>query len=205
MENKLQELTQKLYNEGVEKAKEEANVILSEAKSEAEKLKENAKKDAQKIIEEAEQKSIEIKKNVNTELGLASKQTVRAVKQQITDMIVSKVIDEPVKKAFDEDKFIKDIIETVVKNWNPQKNEIINLSVLLPTDKEKELSKYFTAKSGKELNANLELSFSDSIKGGFKIGPADGSYKISFSEEDFENFFKSYLRPKTIEILYPGE
>lgn len=205
MENKLQELTQKLYNEGVEKANVEAEKILAEAKSEAEKLKQNAEKDAQKIIANAEQKSAEIKKNVDAELNLASKQTIRTVKQQITDMIVSKVIDEPVKKAFDDVKFVKELIETVVKNWNPQKNETIDLSVLLPADLEKEFTKNFTAKSGKELNANLELSFSDSIKGGFKLGPADGSYKISFSEEDFENFFKSYLRPKTVEMLYAGE
>ncbi len=205
MENKLQELTQKLYNEGVEKANVEAEKILNEAKSEAEKIKQNAEKEAEKIIAAAEQKSIEIKKNVDAELNLAAKQTVRTVKQQVTDMIVSKVIDEPVKKAFDEVKFVKEIIETVVKNWDPKKGEAIDLSVLLPADLEKEFSNFFTAKSGKELNANLELSFSDSIKGGFKVGPADGSYKISFSEEDFENFFKSYLRPKTIEMLYPAE
>lgn len=188
MENKLQELTQKLYNEGVEKANVEAEKILAEAKSEAEKLKQEAEKEAQKIIANANQKSAEIKKNVDAELNLAAKQTIRTVKQQITDMIVSKVIDEPVKKAFDDEKLVKEIIETVVKNWNPQKNEAIDLSVLLPTELEKEFTKFFTAKSGKELNANLELSFSDSIKGGFKIGPADGSYKISFSEDDFENF-----------------
>ncbi|MCK5171483.1 MAG: hypothetical protein KAQ75_16510 [Bacteroidales bacterium] len=205
MENKLQELTQKLYNEGIEKANTEAEKILAEAKSEADKLKQVADKDAQKIIADAEQKSVEIKKNVDAELNLAAKQTIRTVKQQITDMIVSKVIDEPVKKAFDDEKFVKEIIETVVKNWNPQKKESIDLSVLLPADLEKEFAKFFTAKSGKELNANLELSFSDTIKGGFKVGPADGSYKISFSEEDFENFFKSYLRPKTIELLYSGE
>jgi V/A-type H+-transporting ATPase subunit E len=205
MENKLQELTQKLYNEGVEKANAEADKILADAKSEADKIKQEAEKDAKKIIESAEQKSIEIKKNVDAELNLAAKQTVRTTKQKITDMIVSKVIEEPVKKSFDDEKFVKQIIETVVKNWNPQKNESIDLSVHLPADLEKEFSKFFTAKTGKELNANLELSFSDSIKGGFKVGPADGSYKISFSEEDFENFFKSYLRPKTIEMLYPGE
>ncbi|MCB2197439.1 MAG: V-type ATP synthase subunit E [Bacteroidetes bacterium] len=205
MENKLQELTQKLYNEGVEKANAEAEKILADAKSEAEKIKQEAEKEAKKIVDSAEQKSAEIKKNVDAELSLAAKQTVRTTKQKITDMIVSKVIEEPVKKSFDDEKFVKQIIETVVKNWNPQKNETIDLSVLLPDDLEKEFSKYFTAKSGKELNANLELSFSDSIKGGFKVGPADGSYKISFSEEDFENFFKSYLRPKTIEMLYPGE
>ncbi|MBI9054847.1 MAG: hypothetical protein JEY96_13570 [Bacteroidales bacterium] len=205
MENKLQELTQKLYNEGVEKANVEAEKILAEAKSDAEKLKQNAEKDAQKIIADAKQKSAEIKKNVDAELALASKQSIRTVKQQVTDMIVSKVIDEPIKKAFDDVKFVKEIIEAVVKNWNPQKNEAIDLSVLLPADLEKEFAKFFTAKSGQELNANLELSFSDSLKGGFKVGPVDGSYKISFSEEDFENFFKSYLRPKTIEMLYPGE
>jgi len=205
MENKLQELTQKLYNEGVEKANVEAEKILAEAKSEAEKIKQNAEKDAEKIIAAAEKKSTEIKKNVDAELNLAAKQTVRTVKQQITDMIVSKVIDEPVKKAFDDVKFVQEIIETVVKNWDPKKGEAIDLSLLLPAELEKEFAKFFTAKSGKELNANLELSFSDSIKGGFKVGPADGSYKISFSEEDFENFFKSYLRPKTIDILYPAE
>ncbi|MCK5029084.1 MAG: hypothetical protein KAR57_05580 [Bacteroidales bacterium] len=205
MENKLQELTQKLYNEGVGKANAEAEKIMADAKSEAEKLKQDAKKDAQKIITDAEQKSVEIKKNVDAELNLATKQSIRTVKQQITDMIVSKVIDEPVKKAFDDVKFVKEIIESVVKNWNPKGNETIDLSVLLPADLEKEFAKFFTEKSGKELNANLELSFSDSIKGGFKIGPADGSYKISFSDDDFENFFKTYLRPKTIEMLYPGE
>jgi len=205
MENKLQELTQKLYNEGVEKANVEAEKILADAKSEAEKVKQNAEKEAQKIIATAEQKSTEIKKNVDAELNLAAKQTIRTVKQQVTDMIVSKVIDEPVKKAFDDVKFVKEIIETVVKNWDSQKGEAIDLSVLLPADLEKEFAKFFSAKSGKELNANLELSFSDSFKGGFKVGPADESYKISFSDDDFENFFKSYLRPKTIEMLYPGE
>ena len=98
MENKLQELTQKLYNEGVEKANEEADKIIKEAKAEADKIKKNAEKKAKGIIEEAEQKSEEIKKNVHAELELASKQTVRKVKQQITDLITSKVIDEPVKK-----------------------------------------------------------------------------------------------------------
>lgn len=205
MENKLQELTQKLYNEGVEKANEEADKIIKEAKAEADKIKKNAEKKAKGIIEEAEQKSEEIKKNVHAELELASKQTVRKVKQQITDLITSKVIDEPVKKAFDDEKFVKEIIETIIKNWDPQKKESVDLSVLLPEKLEKEFEKYFKAKTGKELNAKLELSFSEAVKGGFKIGPADNSYKISFTEEDFINFFKSYLRPKTGEMLFQGE
>ncbi|OFX82778.1 MAG: hypothetical protein A2W99_14030 [Bacteroidetes bacterium GWF2_33_16] len=205
MENKLQELTQKLYSEGVEKAREEANKILAEAQAEALKVKQNAEKEATTIVAKAEQKATEAKRTADAEIKLAAKQTIRTVKQQITELIIANIIDQPVKKSLDDQKFVKEIIETVIKNWNPQKHETINLSVLLPANLEKEFLTYFTDKVQKELNANLQLTFSDSIKGGFKIGPADNSYKISFSDEDFENFFKSYLRPKTIEMLYLGE
>jgi len=205
MENKLQELTQKLYSEGVEKAREEANKILAEAQAEALKVKQNAEKEANLIISKAEQKATEIKKTTDAEVNLAAKQTVRTVKQQITELIIANIIDQPVKKSFDDQKFVKEIIETVIKNWNPQKQETVNLSILLPSALEKDFTTYFNQKLQKELNANLQLTFSDSIKGGFKIGPADSSYKISFTDDDFENFFKSYLRPKTIEMLYQGE
>ena len=205
MENKLQELTQKLYNEGVEKANQEADKILTNAKAEALKIMQNAEKDAKTIVTKAEQRAAEIQKITTSEIQLAAKQTLRSVKQQVTELIVSKVIEEPVKKSFDDNKLVKEIIETAVKNWNPQKHETIDLSILLPAKLEKEFTAYFKEKSAKELNANLELTFSESIKGGFKIGPADGAYKISFTEEDFENFFKSFLRAKTIELLYQGE
>jgi len=205
MENKLQELTQKLYSEGVEKAREEANKILAEAQAEALKVKQIAEKEANTIISKAEQKAAEIKKTTDAEVNLAAKQTVRTVKQQITELIIANIIDQPVKKSFDDQKFVKEIIETVIKNWNPQKYETVNLSILLPSALEKDFATYFNQKLQKELNANLQLTFSDSIKGGFKIGPADSSYKISFTDDDFENFFKSYLRPKTIEMLYQGE
>jgi V/A-type H+/Na+-transporting ATPase subunit E len=205
MENKLQELTQKLYSEGVEKAREEANKILVEAQTEALKVKQNAEKEANLIISKAEQKAAEIKKTTDAEVNLAAKQTVRTVKQQITEIIIANIVDQPVKKSFDDQKFVKEIIETVIKNWNPQKHETVDLSILLPSSLEKEFTSYFNQKLQKELNANLQLTFSDSIKGGFKIGPADSSYKISFTDDDFENFFKSFLRPKTIEMLYQGE
>ena len=43
MENKLDILTQKLYNEGVDKARQEAENIINQAKQEAEKIIAEAK------------------------------------------------------------------------------------------------------------------------------------------------------------------
>jgi V/A-type H+-transporting ATPase subunit E len=202
MENKLQELTEKLYNEGVEKANEEAKKILDDAKKEAEKIKNDAQKEADQIVQDAKDKSADLKKNVESEINLAAKQTLREVKKNITELITTKVIKDPVKESLNEKEFIKKIIETIIKNWNPQSNEPVNIAVTLPEKQQKELKDYFESKAAKNLNAGIKVDVSSRMKGGFEIGPADGSYKISFSEEDFENFFKSYLRPRTVEMLF---
>ena len=36
----------------------------------------------------------------------------------------------------------------------------------------------------------------------FTIAPADGSYKVSFGEDEFVSFFKEFLRPGLVEMLF---
>ena len=45
MENKIQELTDKIYREGVEKGNEEAQKLIVKAQEEAQKIVENAQKE----------------------------------------------------------------------------------------------------------------------------------------------------------------
>ena len=57
--------------------------------------------------------------------------------------------------------------------------------------------------NNKELiDKGLEIKFDQSVNSGFQVSPKDGSYKVSFTEDDFTNFFKQYLRPKLAEILF---
>lgn len=201
----MQELTEKIYSEGVEKANQEAEEIKKNAKKEADEMIKNAKKESARIIEKAEQESAEMKKNVESEIELSSKQVISAIKQKIASLITAKAVEEPVEKAFSDEEFIKKIIETLVNNWEPGKDASIDLSVILPEKQEKEMKEYFEKKQKKLLNAGLELKFDDTIDAGLKIGPKDGSYQISFTDKDFENLFKAYLRPRTIELLYGGK
>ena len=53
MENKIQELTDKIYREGVEKGNEEAQRLVGEAQKESQKLIEEARREAEAIIAEA--------------------------------------------------------------------------------------------------------------------------------------------------------
>jgi len=202
MESKLQELTNKLYNEGVEKANEEAEKIKSDAKKQADQIKQDAQQQADQIVQQAQQEAEDIKKNMRSEIDMAARQTLRQVQKQITEMIATRVIKEPTEHALEDTEFVKQIITEIIKNWNPQSKEPVDLSITLPEKMQKELQEYLETKAAKELNAGITVEVSDRMKGGFSIGPADGSYKISFSEEDFKNFFKGYLRPRTVKMLF---
>ena len=86
MENKLQELTSKIYQEGVARANEEADKIISEAKKEADELRNKSKKEAVQIIENAEKEAGELRKNVESEVKLSARQALASIKQQITEI-----------------------------------------------------------------------------------------------------------------------
>ena len=205
MQQKLQELTEKLYNEGVSKANEEAEQIINDAKEKADKMVKEAEEKASQIQKEAESKAKEYQGRIESEVQQASHQSIRALKQEITKLITTKFVESSVDEAFNDKDFVKNIIEIAIKNWDSQSNDPISLSILLPEKEEKALGEYFKEKANELLKGELSVEFDSSMKGGFKIGPKDGSYVISFADEDFQNLFKSYLRPKTAELLFDEE
>ncbi|MBN1181256.1 MAG: hypothetical protein JXB49_03145 [Bacteroidales bacterium] len=205
MQSKLQELTEKLYNEGVVKANEEALQIIDKAKKDAEEIINKAKEKADSIIEDANKKSADIAKNTKSELKLSAKQAMNALKQEITEMLTSGVIGKSVNESVKETDFVKSIIEIAVKNWNPKGEAAIDLVVLLPESNKKAFDGFVETKLKKLVDGGIVVNFDNKLKNGFKIGPADGSYIISFTEEDFDNFFKAYLRPRTAQLLYGEE
>ena len=202
MQTKLQELTEKIYNEGIEKAKKEADKILSAAKKEAEEIVANAKKDAEGIVKAAEKDAADLSNNSLNELQLAGRQAITDLKQKITDLIQAETIKPETKTAFKDGEFAQKIIQTVVANWNPSDSKSVDLSLLLPAGQQKEFESYFSGKAGKLMEKGLEVNYSDRMKSGFKIGPKEEGYMISFAEEDFENFFKAFLRPKLVQMLF---
>ncbi len=202
MQTKLQELTEKIYQEGVNQAKEESEKILAEAQKEADAIVNKAKKEAEELLSKAEKDAEEQKKNALNELQLSARQLISDTRQKLVGLIETKTIKPETKKAFEDAAFTRDMVLTLVKNWNPSKSESVDLNVLLPKDKKTEFEDYFKSKTGALLQDGLTIQYTDKLKAGLKIGPKDGGYMVSFSDEDFDNLFRAYLRPKLIEMLY---
>lgn len=201
MENtKLQQLTDKLYQEGLEKGRAEADNLVATAKSEAQKIVAEAEARAAKIIAEAEDKAADVEKNAMTEISLAGKQAVAKIKAEIENLIVAKSTSAGVKSANMDATFIKDMLLAVAKNWN--NGAKVELSALLPEAKKEELGKTFDSVVKSLLAEGIELSFTADVKSGFKVGEKNGGYYISFSDEAFEALLAGYLREKVAKLLF---
>ena len=68
---KLDQLTQKLYDEGLEKGRAEADRLVAAAKEQVEKLLAGARAQAADIVRQAENKAEDVSKNTMTEIALA--------------------------------------------------------------------------------------------------------------------------------------
>lgn len=200
MTDKIQEITQKIYNEGVLKAKEDARLIIAEARSKAEEILNEAQRKEEKIIRKANEDADEIKKKTQTELQLSSRQFISTVKQQITELITTKQVEYEVKNAFTDNNFIKKIILIILQNWKQDTDE--DLRILLPENYKKEIDVFLDANALESMNKSVEIQYDARIESGFRIGPANGGYIISFTDKDFINYFKRYTKERTRKLLF---
>lgn len=202
MNSKIQQLTETIYKEGLQKAREEESVILKEAREKAVAIESEAKKEAERILSEANEKARELKRQVDSEIKMTMNQAVSAIKQEISSLLTSRVVQPPVKELFTTD-YVKELITLVVKGWIEKDN--FDLNIVLPVHEKEKLDNFFDNSLKNEMNKGLEVNFSPNVKSGFKIGPAEEGYLISFTDEDFMNFLKGYLRPKTSQLLFEEE
>ena len=64
------------------------------------------------------------------------------------------------------------------------------------------MEKFAAESLNKICSAGVEVQFSKTIQGGFKIAPKGEGYMLSFTDKDFENIISEYLRPKTKALLF---
>ena len=117
MQDKLQEITDKIYREGVSRGNEEAEKIIGAARSESAKIIAQAEEEAKRIIAESQKKADEMIKNTESELRLSFRQSLNSLKQEIENKVAFRVIDEPVSEVFSDDIFLARLIEIIAEKW----------------------------------------------------------------------------------------
>lgn len=200
MQDKLKELTNRLYTEGLSKGQEEGELILGRAKKEAGEILEEARKEAARIIEKAHKDAGDFKTKVESDLKMASAQTIQATKKDVENLIISRVADEKISVALKTPEFLKEIIKSVAEKFSAESAQ--DLSIVLPEALKKELEPFVKGELAGVLKNGVEARFSKKISGGFTIGPKEGGYFISLTDETFNELIGEYLRPVTKKLLF---
>ena len=200
MQNKLQELTDRLYNEGLSKGKQEGEEILAKAKVQAEEIIAKANTEAEAILSAAKKEAEELKTKVQGDLKMAAGQSIAATKKDIETLIVTKMTEAEVKDALTSAAFVKEVILAVAKGFNTE--EPVDLELVLPEALKKDLEGFVANEMAKAVKGGVEASFSKKIAGGFTIGPKNGGYFVSFTDETFNALISEYLRPATKKLLF---
>ena len=200
MENKLQELTDKLYREGLSKGKEEGEAILAKANEKASAIIEDARQQAESILRKARKEAEDYKTKVEGDVKMAAVQSIQSTRKDIENLMVGKMTDKQVESALSSADFVKEIIKAVATKFNAE--EAVDLNVVLPESLRKDLEPFVAGELAKELKGGVTAQFSKKVTGGFTIGPKDGSYFISLTDETFKTLISDYLRPATRKILF---
>ena len=195
MENKIQELTEKIYAEGVEKGKAEADRIIADAQAKAEAIIADAQAKAEAVVADAKKSAEDISANTRSELKLYGAQALGALKSETATMLTDTVVKSAVKDALAGDS-LKALIVKIAERWSADEPLVIS------TSEAAELKAFFAAKAKALLDKGVEIKQVNGVKTSVSIAPADGSYKVNFGEGEFEAFFKSFLRPQMVELLF---
>ncbi len=196
MDIKIQELTDKIYREGVEKGNEEAARIIAEADSRSQAIVADAEAEAKRIVAAAEKQAAEIKKNTEAELKLFATQSVEALKSEVTNLINGEITSANVKAVVADKAYMQKVILEIAREWAKTG------SLTIQTADEKALTTYFEGNAKELLNKSVKIEQVSGKDASFVIVPADGSYKVTFGEAEFVSFFKEFLRPQLIEMLF---
>lgn len=196
MNNKIQELTDIIYNEGVAKGQAQADQILAQANDQAAKIIADAQKQADSLLAAARKEAADNAENVQKELRLHAAQAVEALKSEIATVVTDKIVQDSVKGFTADQKSFNEFMLRIAQEWGKKQQIEIN------AQDADALTRYFNANAKALLDKGVKITQVNGQPAEFSIQPADGSYKVNFGTEEFMNWFKSMLRPQLVETLF---
>ena len=202
MQDKLQELTDRLYNEGLSKGKHDGEELVQKAQTEADRIVADAKAEADRIIAQANKEAEELKTKVTADVKMAATQSIAVTKQEIEKMIVANAAQQGVKASMSNADFVKEMIASVVKAFNPQNAAPVDLDLILPESMKAEVEPFVKNEIANQFKGEVRVDYSKKMNGGFKVSPKDGGYMLQFTDDEFNQLIANYLRPATKKILF---
>ncbi|MFZ5630082.1 MAG: hypothetical protein ACOY5B_13195 [Spirochaetota bacterium] len=188
MENTLERMVDRIYQEGISKAEDRARQIVSAAETRAEEITGKARSEAGEILRQARAEAEKILKTADSDLRLLSSRALSQLKSDISRLISAKAIAQPVAAAASDVTFISEIVTQLLKTSSGG-----NFSLVVPEVLRERITSELSSKLGGSLKG-LEIA-AGSARSGFIVMQKDAGYELEFSEASLMEFLEPYLKP----------
>lgn len=198
--DKLQELTDRLYAEGLAKGRDEGEKILEQARQQAAEIIAKANAEAESIVAGARKRAGDILTKTSSDVKMASSQALDAVRESILNVITAKSVEGGVKDVLNNTEFAKQVILAAANAFSTQNS--CDLEIILPEVCSKDLASYVKNEVATAIGKGIDVKLGKKFAGGLTIGPKDGGYFVSLTDDTFTEIIKEYLRPATRKTLF---
>lgn len=177
--NNIEEIINRLKDEGLAKGQLEADAIIQEAHEKAKKIMVKAHEDAQFLIDKTEKELKEKETAAQYALEFAAKSMLHTTAVEISE-ILEISLKEKIAETISESEVVQKII----------RGEKVDISELLPIMREKILL------DGAEINY---------LEGKIKINAKDRNFHYEISTDTILQSYKSFIREELYELLFPSK
>ncbi|VGO18900.1 hypothetical protein [Pontiella sulfatireligans] len=195
MAEELKHLIEQIQKEGVEKANEQAETIISQAKGKA-----------AKIIAEAEEKSNAALAKAKTESEAFAERSVKTLEQAARDLLITvgqgceKVVTAVLGKEVD-GALSGNVLEKMITSAVAMGSGSVQLVV---SENDKAALTSYCASIAKSSGQSIELTSDSEILSGFKVSFKDKNVYLDYTGEAVAEALATFLRPelaKTVSVV----
>ena len=126
-------------------------------------------------------------------------------KQAVNNLITAKTSKAVAGQLSNDPVFIKDLVLEITRNWSKNNGHDHQLATLVPEEMLSKLEPLFKSAASDAMGSKLIVKPVANLKQGFQVVNEKDGFKISFTDEDFELFFASLMKPKIREYLFNSE
>ena len=199
MTQQVQELINKIKEEGIQQAESKAAAIKAQAERDAEKIIAQAKQQAQQIVQQAQADSKKLNDSTHVALQQAGRDMLLQLRKQIQATLKA-VVAQETKQALSAET-LAHILQDVIKTYIQDGSGASAIIVTLNTADAKKLHDGFLAKLKEQIKKPLTLKSSDEIGAGFTISFDNGKSLFDFSDASLVGFLSANLNPQVATLL----
>ena len=197
MDVQLKELIDKIKNDGVKSAEENAAQIIAEANDQASLIARKAQENAASLRETAKADAEKTERSGREALRQAGRDLVLTVKGEI-EALFGKVLEAETGNALNSG-LLAEVVTAAVKALS--ESDKGGIDILVPENKLSEVEAGLVSRLGSEISSGLEIKPFKELNAGFRVSRKDGSAFYDFSEKEIAAMLGRYLNPRLARLL----